>query len=453
MISSFRIIAILSGFVLVANPIRATEPLLQSVMSLRACLEAAAHSNYELRARLLEVQAQEARSEYSERERWPLVSVFAAVQQHSVAQRIDQPSANMQLATFSRSLALGGIGLSLPLYTGGGLEAQEQMNAQLAEAARWDAGSFRDQTLLNTLQLYHKMQALDFLTESVEASIRALQAQSERIDALIRQQKAADVDRLRVQVRLASLEQQRIEIRSQWRDVREALNFLMGVPAGSEWGIEKMSDSGEESELNRMPSAAPEGKREDELAARMRREATGSRLEMVRAGKLPNVKLESSWNLRSGMEGAETYDDAVVALSVSWDLWDSGRRKQLEREADMLHRASQTRESAVSARRRQEQESTASALDSANERLRVALQNQATAAEALRIEQRKYEEGRGTISEVLDAEAASLESDSLIALARADYYVALAQRDYANGQLFNEHAGHPALQQPLSITR
>jgi outer membrane protein TolC len=103
----------------------------------------------------------------------------------------------------------------------------------------------------------------------------------------------------------------------------------------------------------------------------------------------------------------------------------------------------------VRARRRAEWERALSARRSASERLQISLSHRTVALETLRIEQRKYAEGQGTITEVLEAEAAALETKSLIATARADFFVSLAHYDFAAGSFFQAGARHPSLRAAL----
>jgi outer membrane protein TolC len=67
------------------------------------------------------------------------------------------------------------------------------------------------------------------------------------------------------------------------------------------------------------------------------------------------------------------------------------------------------------------------------------------AQESLRIEQRKYELGQGTITDVLDAQSATVESESLRARALADHAISLAARDFATGHVFTSAAALPVL--------
>lgn len=417
-----------------------------SVLELKACMGKLVAHNYELRARYLDAGAQASSARQAERERWPRLSVTGTVQRHREGQRIEQPSPNAGAMSYSRTLGLAGIELALPLYTGGRLQANQRIEERLAEAAGAGAADFRDRSLLELIEGYHQLQALAYLIESVEASVEALEAQLEQIDAMVRQEKAADVDRLRVQVRLSTLEQERIRILDTKVQIRESLNFLMGQEAGTDWQIASMPEAGSaggSAEIDRQQE------REDEKTARLRREAAEAGVDVARSYWQPSAQLIGGWTARSGFSGSKRYDDSFVGLSLSWDIWDGGVRRYRVAEALQSREAASLREAGVRANRRADWERAVSALRSARERLNVSLSHRTSALETLRIEQRKYEEGHGTITEVLDAEAAALETESLIAAAQADFFVALARRDFAAGSFFQAEASHPDLRETI----
>ncbi|MFN2329529.1 MAG: efflux RND transporter permease subunit [Chromatocurvus sp.] len=80
---------------------------------------------------------------------------------------------------------------------------------------------------------------------------------------------------------------------------------------------------------------------------------------------------------------------------------------------------------------------------SALERLKVAVLATETAAESLRIEQSKYTQSKGTIIDVLGAETASLEAESLFIRAEADVKISRAAVDFARGAALSPRAAWP----------
>lgn len=332
------------------------------------------------------------------------------------------------------------------MYTGGRLPANQRIEALLADAAEAGAADFRDRSLLELIEGYHQLQALAYLVQSVDASVEALEAQLEQIEAMVGQQKAADVDRLRVQVRLSTLEQERIRIFDTKVQVRESINFLMGLSAGSAWEVTVIPEPVSAEELD---GYGLRQERSDERAARLRSEAAADGVKVARSYWQPEVQLLGGWNVRSGLSESGRYDDAFIGLGLNWEIWDGGVRRYRVAEALQSRQAASLRESGVRALRQADWQRALSAHQSARKRLEVSLSHRTAALETLRIEQRKYEAGHGTITEVLDAEAAALETESLIAAAKADFFATLARRDFAAGRFFQPDAGHPALREVM----
>ena len=110
--------------------------------------------------------------------------------------------------------------------------------------------------------------------------------------------------------------------------------------------------------------------------------------------------------------------------------------------------ATRVREEAVNEttlQRRLEFTAADSAMRSAAARIDASRLAGEQARESLRIEQRKYDLGQGTIVDVLDAQAASVEADSLRSRALADHAISLAARDFAEGRIFTLTAAMPFL--------
>lgn len=87
-------------------------------------------------------------------------------------------------------------------------------------------------------QVYFELAAQDALVAANEKSLESLRLQEERISRRLAEGKAAEVDRMRVQVRAAGVEQRLIESRSGLDTLRATLNLFMNRPLGDEWSHE-----------------------------------------------------------------------------------------------------------------------------------------------------------------------------------------------------------------------
>lgn len=153
----------------------------------------------------------------------------------------------------------------------------------------------------------------------------------------------------------------------------------------------------------------------------------------IRGELLPRVEAFTSVGVsaRSFLTGSTDY---VIGASVSFNLFDAGRKARLNQAhaaetiatLEQEHLANQIRLEVVKARQQ---------FITARERLSVMQRVISQATEALRIVQDRYHEGLTTITEVLRAETALTQARTNVLAARYDHYIGYATVLLATGQL------------------
>jgi len=319
-------------------------------------------------------------------------------------------------------------------YSGGRLSAAEEAARLLEEASEADLRFFQERMATRVAQLYFEYSARKAIIRASEKSLQSLREQAKQIGQLLEQGKAAEVDRMRIEVQAASVEQSLIQQRNDRKRLRASINFMVGRPLDDHWesaepvGEPMLSPaSGEE--------PAPDGAsvRSDLAAARLRMESAAASVNQARAARRPQVQLFTSHGHQGDWSGREDFDRSMAGLQLSWDLWDGGRRRAQEAAARANAEARAAELASLSENRRLDLLIAQDDFDSARERLDVAVLATQTAAESLRIEQNKYTQGKGTIIDVLDAETAALEAESLFIRAQADIKISRAAVDFARG--------------------
>ncbi len=416
-------------------------PAAAPAFSLDDCLRESLTANHALLARSLEANAALARRRGAGAARLPRFGVQASAQYATDPLRVRPATANGEAGVYSNEVWQASVGASLPLFTGGRLVAEQEAARLLAEAAQADLAHSRQALAVRVVALFQEALALRSVVTSLEQSQLALNTQLERIDALLRQQKAAEVDRLRVSVRLARVEQSAIEARSRLEVVHATLAVLMG--RNPERPVALVGELV-------APTAPADfagslGERGDELASRARASAAEQQTRAARAAWYPSFDAVAGWGPRSDFEGSGRYEAGFAGAQLSWNLWDFGRTQSRIAEAKATARARAELSAETSLQRRLEFTAADSAVRSAEARIVASRLAVEQARESLRIEQSKYDLGRGAIVDVLDAQSAAVEAESLRARALADYAVAAASRDFAAGRIFTPAAVMPAL--------
>jgi outer membrane protein TolC len=132
--------------------------------------------------------------------------------------------------------------------------------------------------------------------------------------------------------------------------------------------------------------------------------------------------------------GNKLDDVGSVGLGVEIPIFEGGRvdAKVLEQRANLA--AAQERLRRLELQVRLEVETALLNVRSSQERIGAIRKAVEQAGESLRIEQQKYELGKSAIVDVLDAQAALLESQTNYYLVLAELHTALAQLQLAMGE-------------------
>ena len=181
-------------------------------------------------------------------------------------------------------------------------------------------------------------------------------------------------------------------------------------------------------------------KRDDYLAARASLEAQAKRVDAARAAQWPTAFLQGSYGGRWAADttdhpsGTSSSDDVGrVGVYVDIPIFEGGRIEAGIREQKAKLAAAQERLRKLELQVRLDVETAVLNIASAQERVVATEAAIDQAKESLRIEQEKYDLGKGSITDVLDAQSALLNSQTNYYRALSDYSTAKAQLRLAIG--------------------
>ena len=432
--------------IILADP--TAEPLPTPLPTLKAeeLVKAAIEKHPDLATFQARLEAAGAQARESTSERMPRLAVEAGTQHFNDPARIRPATANNQQSEFSRNLWAGDLVLRWTAYSGGRLSAAEEAARLLEEASGADLRFFQERIATRVAQLYFEFSARRSIIRASEKSLQSLREQARQVGQLLEQGKAAEVDRMRLDVRAATVEQSVIQQRNDRESLRASINFMVGRSLDDRWeSVELVKEP-----IDRAPGIGPPindtlTPRSDLEAARLRVESTAATIEQAEAAWQPQVQFFTSYGHRGDWSGREDYDRGQIGLQLTWDIWDAGRRRAQLAAAQANTEARAAELASLSESRRLDLKIAQDNLRSALERLDVAVLAAETAAESLRIEQSKYTQGKGTIIDVLDAETAALEAESLFIRAEADVKISRAEVDFARGAALSPRAASASL--------
>jgi TolC family type I secretion outer membrane protein len=310
---------------------------------------------------------------------------------------------------FSRDQYRAGVSVIIPIYQGGRLWARLDAANYTRQIASHTLSFTRQDLIANVTNLFNQVLYLMELSRAQETALDALK--KARRDAKVRLEigRIAPVDLMRLDTQVARQEQALITARERERRALSALSMLMG------WDRPALPRLTGHLDCNDGPAALP---RPDELierawrqrpdikAAQAEVQKAEAELEYARGSHLPSLGLVGDYSRHAG--SGLHYDEEIwtggVALSIN--IFSGGTLSAQVGQAASRLSAARQRLRALKLKARQDVMDALSALQEAEQRLKVSTEAERAAKEGYRIEQLKYDSGAGSVTDSLLAQAA-----------------------------------------------
>ncbi len=411
-------------------------------LTLSEAIRVALANNPDVAAVAWDSQATQARHDYAVGARWPRLSAVGSYAHHLDEQRLLPVRQPGDPSILSRDIVSGDLVLTMPIFTGGRLVSQIRAAELLQQAAEHRLARSREELVFNVSSVFYGILAQRQVIESLEFSGQTLQEHLSRVDALIAVQKAAKVDRMRTEVRLADVQQRLVQEKNVMAIQHRALASLLGLVdqsgAPAVEGDLKVDENAAIPELETALAAAW-SRRDDYLAAKSTLEAQARNVDVARAGRSPTVFLQGSYGGRWAAgpttgTGNELDDIGRIGIGAEIPIFEGGQINAQVQEQRAILGAARERLRKLELQIRLDIETALLNIRSSHERV-VAIQTAVEQAqESLRIERERYDLGKGAIVDVLDAQSALLDSQTNYYRALADMSVARAQLALATGE-------------------
>ncbi len=402
-------------------------------LSLDECIAAALKNNPDVRAAADELHAAHARYKQARAKLLPSVRIESGYERYGNNRRVLQPRETGEAGVFSDQLGRADAVLAMPLFSGGRAFNGMRAASHAHKAQEYHAQRQRNELTFAVSRLFYTICNLEKRTLSIQQSIEAMESHQQRVRAMIEAKKAAQVDLLRTNVRLADVRQQMLVVRNQLATHRTQLAAAMVVDIGARpLATHVPADT---PDARSIPDSLYEhalGARADYLAADELLEAQARRVDIARGAFAPSISAQAGYGIRTDMAG-EYEPGGSAGLSLSVPLFEGGRNGAGLQEKRAMLDAQQNRMHALRLRIATEIETVVLNINAARERIEIARMGIEAAKEGLRIEKIKYEQGKGTISEVLDAQAELLEAQTNYDEAYGALLIACAQLQLATG--------------------
>jgi len=403
-------------------------------LTIERALDIALANNPDIIAGAWDVEAAWARKRYASSEHWPTLGVNAAYRHHWHEERLVPARGQATPASFSHGIFAGDVVLTVPLLSGGRVVSAVAAADLMARAADQKLARTREELIFNVKSTFYAILGQDKLIEAIEHSRKALTEHRRKTMQLIEARKAARVDLLNIEVRLADLNHLLVKQRGKVDLHKRLLLSLLGFEAAPSGGLTLEGDLAPKRSLpeeEKLVAAAVEA-RADVSRLDLEIRAQAKRIDMVRAEYWPVVSAKGTYGSRLSIEGE--YDDlGFVGLELAVPVFTGLRTPARVEEEQAKLRILQHRKRKLILNVRREIDSAFIQVKTALAAVEATEKSIAMAEESLRITRDKAALGHGTATDVLDAQAALLQAETNYFAALADLHTALALLELAAG--------------------
>lgn len=346
------------------------------------------------------------------------------------AQRVNIP------AHFSDSYAYLGPVLTIPFYQGG----QVMQGVRLAEVRQRmqedSAIITRNELIANTVATYNKILQLQALVTASQQAVAALEQQQANAKLMFDLGRIARVDLLKVEVQKTNEAQRLLALQEGLKNASTTLRALMGEAVDTSSTQLKLADRLEPHDKQvdfEAGLALAKSKPKFKLFAKAVEDADTSR--KLALGKLlPTVSGVAGYQQQYGFN--PNYNDGVwyLGASLSIPIFDRSNYADVSRERLQKERAQQKLK-AVENQIRLDLQVAMASLTESKKRIEATGLAVEQSRESFRIEQKKYNEGSGTMADLLLAQAAQSQAEANHTQALFDYNTAILDWHKASGDM------------------
>lgn len=293
-----------------------------------------------------------------------------------------------------------------------------------------------------SLQFLKTMTLRDLL-EATSGTRDSLQAFAQSIGSQIAKGRAPEVDALKINIRLAEVESQLAELERNLQVSRAALSRLMGVEeALPALATSPMADIEAPKPKPEAPGIPDMKNRLDIKAQELMVQAGQERILASEREFLPRVEFFANAGLYgatdpetgTGLKDDDPWkNDVSGGIRITLPLLDNGLRRSNLAISRAKFKKNQATLRAKQLAARQEIIVARASVTSARVKIKVTQKTIIHARKVVQIEQLKYQIGRGTSAEVLEAETALLNAKSLFRQANRELSIALLAEGLALG--------------------
>jgi outer membrane protein len=328
---------------------------------------------------------------------------------------------------FAQDQAHYGLTYELPLFVGGKLVAASHLARLKADEASALLEGTRWQVRTNVTTTYAATQVLAAAAAAYGDEVASLEKTHARIELMVRQGKRPEVDLLKATDALAEAQAELADAQAERTHVRALLLALLDYPPDQTIALDSLPDRVATLPAGSMDWDALVQDAAAVTAAKLRVQQAASSKHLALGDFLPKLSVRGNLLEHAGSGVPGTLETWELTLQASVPVFTGGRHVAAYQSAAAGERAADLALQQTVLQQEAEIRGALASLEAANEGLDAARTRVAAAGEAARIEAVRYDNGAGTIEDLLTAQARAAAAAAFLAKAQGDVLGASAR--------------------------
>jgi len=421
-----------SGLLFVAYLLALSLPLKASeIESLSTMLHQLEHVSPQLRVDKANIDESKAGIDKASSEYWGRITLYGKDIHYNNNRLVSPlaPPVNFSQVAIDRNQYSYGANLSLPLDINGKITAKVHAQQHLNEASHFAFANSRLQLFSQAVFLYRSLQQLSGVREALRKQYQALLEHYQVTETAIKVGRLAKVELLRIEAEIKAVEGQLASVNGDDARLRANLAALLNQKHYTKSIVQAKSTPAALSAVNdESLQKRPDIQRFNQLTKAEKESA-----KVAHRDWLPSLSVQANVAENRGYNGNGSGVWSVVG-QLDWELWDGGRRKAQINQANAKIQAVQ-QQKVLAANQAKAEFDAALAGWMASQRQYVAAQAGLQAAiETEKIQSDRYQNGRLSSVDLLDAESALAKARSNLSSALATWWLADDQLNLALGK-------------------
>lgn len=424
--------------------IHASGAIAARILTLDEALAIALECNPDLAEAQSRVAEAEARLRAARAGGLPILSARGAYDYWTENQRLFPATKNGEQGVFGPQSLGADLLAKWPIYTGGRVSGETEAADWNRQAAAAQLVRMREFLVYQVTAVFYGLLARNEVILSLETAVRAMEEQQRVIEMLVQAGKAARVDLLRANVRRAELYELQVREQNNRNIQQRAWAALLGLDDDSAPDARGNIELGENSVALKSADCMRKAlvQRADYHAAQALVSGAEAAIRAARSGRKPTLAAQASYGARWMPDPSDHPDETSdlenlgrVGLLLEFPVFDGYMTSAKVAEQIARRRGAQERLRKLELQIRFDVETALSEVLTARERVQVSKQAIEQADESFRIMKEKYDLGKGTMTDVLEAQTALVVAQTTHARALADLAIADARRKLAIGEI------------------